>query len=113
MASDLDNVSDRELLLGILHELHSIRGLLAQSNTDTLPSITVEDVAKAAKPKITTKSYEGRPLSYTAVDEHLAIHEYARRKASAEADEAQMGQWKATLDTLQGQRERWKEIQKV
>ena len=60
-----------------------------------ISSVAIEDMAKGP-PKITTKMYQGSPLSGEDVDMALAWHGYAH----AEAERRALDGWKQTVDEL-------------
>jgi hypothetical protein len=102
---DTARVGERDLLVAIAQllteQLAATKHLLAaferlsvngeSGAEERLPSISVEDMAKG-EPKVVTKSYDGRPLTRSLIDEHLAAHAYAKRLAN----ELQMRQWSDT-----------------
>jgi hypothetical protein len=82
--------------LATLQHIGSALSIAGESGgEERLPSITIEDMAKG-DPKIVSKSYEGRPLTRSLVDQHLDAHAYAHRMAA----EMAMAQWQATVDGL-------------
>lgn len=96
-------VSVAQLLEEELSELRHIRAAFERLSVngesggeERLPSITIEDMAKG-DPKVTTKSYDGRPLTRSLVDQHLDAHAYAHRLAAAMAMDA----WGSTVEALQ------------
>lgn len=58
---------------------------------ERLPSISIEDMVKGP-PKLVTKSYDGRPLTRSLIDQHLDAHAYAHRRAA----ELAMAGWEQT-----------------
>lgn len=69
--------------------------MIEQQDITRVSSVSFEDMQKG-DPKVVTKIYAGSPLTVDDVDQALAIHAYAHRRAA----ELAMAGWQSTVESL-------------
>jgi len=83
-------------VISLLESLNDNLAVVA-GRGDQLSSVVYEDLASKAEPKVTTKTYQGQPLSNPEIMQAALAHAYAKRMINQLA----MNNWEQTLEYVE------------